>query len=784
MNNLPSVITRFIRTISKNTKSIFIIVSGMCLAMLMTLLTISHAKYLYSADSWLGPIDDIYLCSVSEDLYPGLAPMITKSLFPICPEIKDYTVIKNPVDQILRKGDGEPLRFDIYIVDEGFGRMFDITPIAGNLQEALSLPSSIVLCESVASSLFGTTDVMGETIDYNIHHSLTVRAVIPDLPENSSFTFEGLISYASMKLIDPSGRYERNSNNSNIMVQLAPNVNPKDFHKDLYSRGQKLQGIEPSIAKGELIPFNELFFRTDLRDDFYNHCTGNYLTYLIFFSVLLLAIATLNSINLYSAILNQRIKSHRVEMIHGALPESVFIRSIVESVMIMIFTFMVAFLFFKYLSGRLSNSSLFPIDTIFTKNSLAIMFQLMVVITLGLLIGLMSTMSISRHLVPAKLSLTSMEGLVGYKKVFLVLQFFLASLIIMTTIICVRQYAFVNKKDQGFKADNILCFDTYGVDSLTQYVLRNTISNITLVDDVCFTWGLPGDVKDFWDNTLMLPGKETQYISSSVIQASNSFPSLMEMQLLYGEFPGEDYHAGSYLINEKAMIEFGLKESDIGVANMGRNKEKVLGVIKDFNFESLHTDITPSLIYCNPTAYNNCMLIKLNEHIKNGDKDYVSQIKSIWTNIVPELPFNYVFLKDKLKDLYVEDERFFKSGLFFSIFSIFIALMGLVAISSMAGASRSKEIAIRKVNGAQLPDIFRLFTTSFSKAIIAGFILSVPLSYILSVQWLEGFAYKVELHWYLWISVGVLILLVSQLTLWASILPAIRLNPSSFLQDE
>lgn len=784
LSKLTFILKRSRSTYSKNPKAILIIITGMCLAIVTVLLTFSHTFYLSTADNWLEETEYIYALSFSEDRYLGTSPSVAMTLFPEFPEIEDYALIKNPTDQILRSGSGDPVRVNLYIVNEGFGRLFKLDCLYGNIEEALSIPSSVIISESTARNLFGSVDVLGRTVKYNTRYFLTVRAVIPDLPENSVFNFDGLISYTSLRIFDPTGSYLNSSNNSNIFLKVTPYTGTDDLHGDLFDKYIETRGWEKRTVEGELLPFNELYFRNDIRDDFYNHCEKNYLVFLSFFSLLILSIAVLNNVNLYSAIVFKRFRDNCIEKIHGAFNRNILVRNMIESVLIITVSYILAFVLAKYLTERLSDSELFPVNSILFSNAAAIACQLIIVVVLGVVTGLLATIHFIRILEKPRQNKSKVERSVFSKRAFLVFQFLLASIIIISTIISTRQYSFINNTDQGFNKDDILCVDTYGTDSLGQFELRQSLLAMPQLNDVSFTWGVPGAVRDYWGNILSIPGKEDKYINTSVIQASNSFPEMMGMELLTGNYPDDYYRQESYIINEKAMLEFGLSEEDIGVATIGRNEGKILGVVKDFNFESLHSPIAPVVIFMSPYAYNNLMLVKLNVAEGNDRIPIIESIKVKWTDFFPELPFNYYYLEDLLNDLYIEEARFRTAGLFFSIISMLIALMGLVAITSLASANRSKEIAIRKVNGALTLDLYRLFTLSFGKTVLLGFVLSVPLSYLISSRWLGNFAYRIEISWIIWLTGGTIIILISLFTLFVSIYPVIQLYPIRYLRSE
>ena len=305
------------------------------------------------------------------------------------------------------------------------------------------------------------------------------------------------------------------------------------------------------------------------------------------------------------------------------------------------------------------------------------------------------------------------------------------------------------------------------------------------VKDFAYSFAAPGDMGMVWGQQLNYEGKEFQ-VWFHAVPISCNFIKLMNMKMAEGrDFIDKDENdIANVIVNQAFANEYGLNEPlKARFISMGKDKGKIVGVVKDFNFESLHSKVTP-LAFFNFPGYYGCGLIKIRTSNYNDIKGVINNLKSTWRKISPDFPVEYNFLDDRLNTQYKSDERFENAFLGFSLFAILISCLGLFGLSAFTIEQKIKEIGIRKILGASVSSITFMISKKFITLVLLSSLIAYPVGYFIIKNWLKNFAYRIDISWWVFaISAGIA-LLIALATISFQAIKAATANPIESLRYE
>ena len=777
MNFIFLELVHTIRNIFKNFRYWVINFLGFTISITIVLLTTSYALFLYNADNHhknAKRISIISMDSGDQQKWLGTPWCMAEKILPQIPQVESSCRIFSYGDnQYLKFENGVPLKTKLLLADSTASNIFTFECLIGDVKRALKEPMSVVLTKSEVQKHFGTQNPIGKTIQYNSKFDLTVNAVIQDMPRNSIFSFSGLISSSSMDYFAANWNYKsQGSYNYETFALMTQTDNYNEAESFIGAKITEILDFE-KVPYVKLIPLKELYFNTNTRDNF-NH--GNkqniFIILTIAFSILLLAI--INFINLESVRFSQKAKGLLIRKVVGGTRGRISVLILIESVLLSFFATTFAVLISNMLVFLTDGGS---IPSMFERSILQQAPFLFVIALFAILIGIIAGIP-SVLLALGKNFQTLNENNLwrgregkSLQQGLVVFQFVVASILIIYTIGIFKQQSFIlNNCDIGFEKNKILTVNVYDLPKTKKQVIEDKLNSLSNIDATAFCFQTPGGITQHWGFE-METKNEKKHISAFILIGSETLPEVFDFDVKYGSISKTDDKNRQIIINESAMKEFGISPNEIEssvMLNSNDEKRTIDAVCSNFNFQSLHQVVKPMIIFTDQNPYE-CLLVKFNATTQAGIANMLDDIKNIVTEINPDKPFEYSFMDSRLAGLYKNETENLRMLLVASIAAIMIALLGLYGLSLFITNLKIKEIGIRKVNGAKISEVMTMLNRDFVKWVAIAFVIACPIAYYAMHKWLENFAYKTNLSWWIFALAGVLALGIALLTVsWQS----------------
>jgi putative ABC transport system permease protein len=676
-----------------------------------------------------------------------------------------------------------------YSVDSSFFSVFDFQVLQGDIETALNSPYSMILTESEARRLFNNENPIGKTLVWRTTEdfTFTVQALVKDIPQNSSIQFNGLISEASTKKMTPYypdnwgiGAYE-------TYLLLNPNVNPEKLEMKL--RSFLINFYETNLSSFscrddaratplDLHMLREVYFNATLSNDTTNRGNLFLIRVLISVGLVIMLLSVINYVNLSTARASLRKKEVGVQKVCGSNKKTLIFQYLTETTIVS---------FFSAIMGTIITLLLLPWFSQFMNFTESLKFSyfyfiLLVpgVFLLGIIAGIYPAFYLSSQKI---MNIFQKEEGLGKGKKFryslVIFQLFVSITLIAVTFLINEQVAFLKKKDIGIEKEHVIYAKLprqllrIGTDVFTErlYDLPN-------VKNVAYSSRVFGEIDGY--SNLELEGKTYDFTSMWV---DAGFIKMYDLQLLEGRFFSEEMMSdrnSTALLNEAAVRDFDVEDPfEIEIRVPGGNA-KVVGIIKDFNYKSLHHEIEPLAIIYLPGqgAFANIRF--------SGDniQGTIDEIGAIWKELAPGFPFNYNFLDASFDNLYRNDAQMGKAISYSSLIAIIIAVLGVLSLSLFLCESRVKEIGIRKINGAKVWEVILGLNKGLVTNLLIAFILACPVAWFIMYKWLENFAYKTHISPWIFIGSGFIVSIIAfSIVSWQSYRFA-TLNPVDTLRSE
>jgi len=727
------------------------------------------------------------------------------TMFPMGPTLKDefpevvnYSRVDAKSQYEMTYGEKRVFFPQIFFVDTSFLRMFDFPLLEGDRQTALKMPNSIVLTQSAARRLFGTADPMGKIVSHFGEDTFVYRitGILKDVPANSQFQFDALQSFNTIYKQNWMDRW--NDHWVNTYVELSPHADVAALEKKFPTYLKKHHVSGRDIHYGLfLLPLRDVHANaTDIIYDDINFqkFDKRYTDIFMAIGLLVLLIACINFMNLSTAQSTERAKEVGIRKTIGALRSQLSLQFLSEAVLLSLIALIIALglvnLALPYVN-RLSGRDLSPIFSVHPKLLVALF---MGTILLGVLSGFYPAIYLSSFQ-PVKV--LKGVGQSGRKKstlrnMLVVGQFASAIILIVATILVYRQLNYMEKQDPGFDRDQVITIRLYGTSSAKYTLLKEELSTSSLVAGVTGAQDqLGSDMAKmgfgFW------PGNgPMRVVFTSGLFVDHDYLSLYKIDLVAGKnFSSEKSAlAREFIINETLGKEL-LKDqpgmplsSLIGKHFGGDTLSSIVGISKDFNFNSLHYKIEPMFLgdLNQPTGGGfNTVSVKINGR---QARQAIAFIQSAWKKVLPEYPFEYQFLDDHFKKIYRTDTQVSRIVAIMAGLAIFISCLGLYGLASFSTEKRAKEIGIRKIMGASVKDVVFLLSKHFMGLVLIGNLIAWPLAWFILHRWIQGYAYRVAISWWVFVLAGMAALLIALGTVSFLTIKAATSNPVKSLRAE
>ncbi|MBK7871976.1 MAG: ABC transporter permease [Saprospiraceae bacterium] len=696
----------------------------------------------------------------------------------------------------IKRGDVAFIEQHGLMVDSNFFEFFGFRLKEGNPATVLSSPDQIVLTERLATKYFGNENPIGKTIELDGSSIKTVSGIVENPPVNSHIQFDLLLS--STHLINQMMQlYEFDVNNfwvggwPNTYVQLK---NPQNWQASeakinaIAAEKSKKEWEENKMSyKYHLQPIYDIHLKSNLRYDADNN--GSLARVKIFgiVGIIVLLLACINYINLTTAGAMKRAKETAVKKVVGAAKSQLIRQFFLETFIICTLSVGLGFLLFKTGLPYFANWIEQPYSFEYNIFNFSLLFALILFLTS--ISGFYPAAVLSSFNISNTLKGSFLQGIQGgqLRKGLVVAQFTMTIAIISTILIINQQMNFIKNKSLGFNREAVVEVKFYGDTSVINHynALRNELLNNKGILNISKHGGnVVGGLGNGWLVTQNLQGDE---ISTSLYQMSvdTSYFDTYDMQLVAGRFFSNDMPTDmtqSVLVNEAAVRTFGWLKPENAIGKRfgtGEDARYVIGVVRDFNFESLHKPVEALLI--GYSSQGNTLSLKLDATQLDGA---LAHIEKTWNMMVSSMPFEYSFVDEQVALQYGNEKKM--EGVFygFSVLSLLIACLGLFGLSMFVVERRIKEIGIRKVLGASVSSIVSLLSKDFVLLVLLSVIIASPIAWYFMSQWLENFAYRIDISWWSFVLAGVVALVIALVTISFQAIRAAVANPVESLKSE
>ena len=740
--------------------------------------------------------------------FPGMvsSQKVALSMFPMgptlktdFPEVVNYTRVRWQNQYQMTYGEKREYFPQTFFVDTAFLQMFDFPLLKGDRPTALLHPNSAVLTETGARKLFGSTDPIGKTISHFAHDTtiFTVTGILKDLPSNSQFQFDALFSFNT--IYKPNWMDNWGGNWLNTYLELAP-------HTDMASLEKKFPAyLKRHMADGDgwkyyelfLLPFREVHANaSDIGLDYINFqkFDKNFTNVFTVIALIVLLIACINFMNLSTARSAERAKEVGIRKSIGAQRSQLGAQFLGETVLLSMIALLLALILVWLVLPYIKNLSQRDLGPLFFQHPWLLAGVLIGTVVVGLISGLYPAVYLSSFQPTRVLKGLSLGGSNkgGLRNILVVGQFACAIILMIATIFVFRQLNYMQSKDPGFVRDQVLTIPLDGVTSRKYDLLKQELSVSSLIAGVTGAQDQLGSHLDQSGVSFKGDGPQRDLTSTRLI-VDPDYLSLYKIQLAIGRnFSHEKQANGKeYIINEALAKELikddkhatlpSLLGRHFGFDSSGVLLGTIVGIAKDFNFNSLHNKIETMFLFNQKDWGYSTVSVKV-----SGDKskEAIAFIQSTWRSIFPEHPFEYQFLDDHFKEVYLADAQVSRMVGILAVLAILISCLGLFGLASYSAEKRIKEIGVRKVLGASLSSIVGLLSRHFLLLVLIANIIAWPLAWIGVNRWLRDYAYRVSVSWWVFILAGVMALVIALATVSFLALKAGRANPIKSLRTE
>lgn len=678
---------------------------------------------------------------------------------------------------------GKRLTADGFYAHDGFFEMFTWPLNSGNPEQMLKEPNSIVISEKIARNLFGEERALGQTIQLQGAESYQVTGVFKDISDASTIQFEYVMPFTKF--------YDQNEWAQNwyttafsTYILFKDGADVSGFNEKVYDYiREKTEGNANHRS-----PFATPFGNRYLNGNYENGViAGGRIEYVQLFSAIalfILFIACINFMNLSTARASRRLKEIGVKKAVGARRFSLIIQFLFESLLLMAVSMSVALLIVWLL---------LPSFNQITEKTLVLTFDtglvygiLIILFGAGLLAGSYPAFYLSKFkpVLVFKGSLNKSTGEAWARRGLVTLQFTLSTILIVAVIVVFEQIQYTQKKNLGYDKENVLIMDVSGylMDSLKYSTFLREVSQ---VPNVLAASGANHDMTGHNRGTsgIQWPGKDpNDRTEFERMLCKQGFIEMLDMEILEGRSFTEDFITdwGKVIFNEAAIAYIGLEDPIGKSVRMFNQDVEIIGVVKDFHFDSFHEKVKPAFLYLedDDTWY---IMTKL---AVGKETETITAIEELHQELNPGFELTYRFLDEDYQQLYEAENRVSVLSSYFATIAVIISCLGLFGLASFSLERRSKEIGIRKVLGSSELSLLKKLVFELTKMVFIAVVIGLPISYLIADNWLQGFAFRISLEVWFFVLAAFITLLIAMLTVGLQAIKATRLSPVKFLKDE
>ncbi len=785
-------VTTGLRNFLRNKSATIFNILGLSIGMATTLLILGYVINELSYDRFHKNKDEIYRVIVNQEKDGEISPtaFITAAVAPSMaedfPEVEHFVRFSNPTGGFLTFGDKKMQLENLSFVDSSLFDVFSFPLLSGNPDKALAAPYQVVLTETTAKKLFGTADPLGKVIRLNGEDNLVVTGVIADFPSNSTLIFDALVSFSTLYLnpdyfLDWDGGY-----NYFTYVKLVERADvaalqakfPGFMEKNINYKYREF-GFVLHLGLQQLDRIH-LFSKKDFNIDE----SGNLQAIFIFSSIaiFILLIACINFMNLTTARSLNRAREVGLRKVSGASRKSIVFQFLSETLLISFFALLLSILLVDVFQGKF-NQLMGKDLSIFGPMAWKMLSGVVILLLItSLAAGSYPAWFMSRFppLLSIKGTMVSGKGKSVLRNILVVFQFLISIVLIILTLVINSQMKFINSRPMGFNGENVYVIPIVSEKAMKDFqAVKDEFSRIPQVTGTGASSEIPGN--GFTMNGYFPEGYK-EPIMIHVVDVDADYLDIMGIPVVQGR--GFDKISNSdsmaFLVNETLAKKLGW-DNPVGKTISRDGRHKVIGVVADFNFASLHQDIQPLIITKQPWLGYNYLSVRVQPE---NSQQTLQKMEASWASIIPDEPFSFFQQEEFTKGAYSGEKNTGEAILWFSLLAIFIAGLGLLGLANFTFNQRKKEIGIRKVLGAESSQIARKVTFDFLRLVLMASLLALPIAWWLMDKWMENFAYRAHISFMIFFIPVIIVTILAWLTIFFQVRKLANTNPSDVLKFE
>jgi len=712
---------------------------------------------------------------------PNMVLPLANALQNSTPQVVNTTVTTYSNDHLLTYGDLKVKKTGM-TVNERFFDVFTWKFVKGNAASAVRDPHSIVLTESAAQSIFGKKDPMGQMLKIDNNENYKVAAIIKDVPGNSTLQFEFLTFFNYSDPVVKNQMQEWQNSSWSVYLHMQPGANMKLTDAKI-NEIKKSHDRNDAVSTYFTFPMKKWRLYSDFRD---GKNVGGMIEYVKMFTIIaivILLIACVNFMNLSTARSERRAKEVGIRKTLGSNKKQLVMQFFSESVILALIAFVLSIAAVYFLMPSFNTL----VDKQLHLNLAQPGFWLLalsIVIFTGLVAGSYPALYLSSFnpVRVLKGTLAAGKAAVLPRRILVVAQFAISILLISATIIIYQQISFIKGRDMGYDPDNLLMVNSSGDVDKNFAVIKEELYKTGLIKSVTRT---SSPITAIWWKT-QGPDYEGKRQDATIIFSALStdadFSKTFGIKVIEGkDFAGVPSDTSHVLLNKAAVAAMGVKNPLGMKLRYGNTEYNVIGITDNVVMESPFKPVDPVMTFYN-SNFSSFTTIRLKDEADL--KKSIASIETIFNKYNPAYPFNYSFVDEEFSKKFVNEQLISRITNIFAGLAIFICCIGLAGLASFTIEKRTREIGIRKVLGATIQQLLALISKEFLKLVAIAFVIAVPIAWWLMHNWLQNYDFRVQISWWLFCSVGLLVLLLALAVVSANTMKAALRNPVRTLRTE
>jgi len=763
-----------LRNLKKNKVFSFINIFGLAMGLACCMLIASFVYSELSYDKYPEKAKQIYRVGInvtgngSVETYTHVDIGVGAGMKNAFPEIEASTRLLKSRETFVKYGDKEFKEQKLASVDSNFFQIFSIPFIEGNVRTALVEPNSIVITKAFAAKYFGNEEAMGKQLSMGIS-TFKVTGIIDKVPDHSHFHFDAFVSLSTMPPMAQTwsnvGFYTYLVLNKNadpkILEAKFPNLVAKYVVPEIiHDMGVSLVEAQKTVNTFRffLQPLTSIHLYSNTKHEIEPNGDIQYVYIFGALAIFIMLLACVNFTNLSTAVSAKRAREVALRKVLGSKKKQLVLQFLVESIFLTYFAIFFAFAIVYVLMPYFNQISGKHIDFVFFFNGQCIFAVLLLGLIVGIVAGIYPAFFLSSFNIAKVLkgvSSTSTNRKSYMRSGLVIFQFAVSTVLIIATLVVYRQLYFMQNKKLGYDKEQVLYLqDTYilGPKS-TQNAFKQELLRDSRIVNASIGTDIPGNPN--MDGTQIYPkdkeaNENSSEIHADIFHVDYDYISTLGIRIVQGRNFSKDFTTDSsaVIINQAAVNSLGWHEKNVigkTIVRSGQQAFKVIGVVSDFHYTSVKQKIAPLMMMLG-TNYRTSLIVK----VKSTDiRNLLSDIKKKWNGFNPSAPFSYYFLDENFASLYVAEQKTGQIFTLFAVIAILIACLGLFGLVTYVTQQRIKEIGIRKIFGASVPDLTLLVSQSFLRLVLIAFLIAVPFAWWVMNKWLQNYQYRVEISWWI-----------------------------------